>query len=206
MNHFCINALTFLKKEKTMLQLKEKYISAEEYFAMEEDAECKSEYYHGETFDMAGASIHHNLIASNIITALNNCLRGRDCFVFPSDARIEVDPANHYTYPDVSVVCGNIEFSAGRRDTIANPLVIFEVLSESTADYDRGAKFKAYRKIPSFREYVTVDQYSCNAEHYCKNESGFWMLEEFESVSDCFAIHSLNVELCLKDIYYRIEL
>ncbi len=189
-----------------MLQLKEKYISAEEYFAMEEDAEYKSEYYHGELFDMSGATHNHNVIAVNITAALHSALHNRNCFVYAGDMRVQIDPAKHYTYPDVTVVCGNIEFSEGRRDTIANPLVIFEVLSESTADYDRGAKFKAYRKIPSFREYVTVDQYSSNVEHYHKNESGFWILEEFEIISDCFTLQSLDVELCLKDIYYRIEL
>ncbi len=189
-----------------MLQLKEKYISAEEYFAMEEIAEYKSEYYQGEIFAMSGASIHHNLIVSNVITALNNSLRGRDCFVFPSDARIEVDPAMHYTYPDVTVVCGKIDFSTGRKDTVANPLVIFEILSESTAEYDRGAKLRAYRKIPSFREYITVDQYSYKVEHYYKNESGFWVLEEFDQISDCFTIHSLHVEICLKDVYYQLDL
>jgi len=189
-----------------MLQPKQEYISAEEYFAMEEYAEYKSEYYHGEIFAMAGASIHHNLIVSNVITALNNSLRGRDCFVFPSDIKVEVDRAKHYTYPDVTVVCGRIDFSTDRKDTVANPLIIFEILSESTADYDRGAKFRAYRKIPSLQNYITVDQYSCCVEHYYRNESGFWVLEEFDSVSDHVTFRSPDVKISLKDIYYRIEL
>jgi len=189
-----------------MLQLKEKYISAEEYFAAEEYAEYKSEYYHGEIFAMSGATHNHNVIAVNITAALHSALYGSDCFVYAGDMRVQVDPAKHYTYPDVTVVCGRIDFSTGRKDTVSNPLVIFEILSESTADYDRGAKFRAYRKIPSFREYIMVDQYSYDVEHYHKNESGFWVTEEFDQISDRFTIHSLDVEICLKDIYYRLDL
>jgi len=184
----------------------EKKISLEEYFETEQRAEFKSEYYHGEIFAMTGASIAHNLIVSNIITALNNALSDSPCFVFPGDIKVQVDPALHYTYPDVSVVCSDIEFAENRKDTIVNPVVIFEVLSQPARDYDRGSKFKEYRKIKSLKDYVLVDQYSIFIEHFYKNESGFWILNEFEHVNDSLNICSLNIDICLSKIYNKINL
>jgi Uma2 family endonuclease len=183
-----------------------KIITPEEYFETEARAEYKSEYYYGEIFAMSGASVKHNLIVSNLITALNNALRKTDCFVFPSDIKVELEKAGHYAYPDVSVVCGDIEYADDRDDIITNPVVIIEVLSESTKDYDRGTKFQAYRKIPSLRDYILIDQYTCHAEHFFKNESGFWTLEEFQDINDALSVRSVNAKLPLKDIYYRIKL
>jgi Uma2 family endonuclease len=97
-----------------MLKLGKTFITAEEYFAIEEAAEYKSEYYHGEMFAMSGASFHHNVIAVNALTALHNFLQNSDCFVFSSDIKIEVDEAKHYAYPDASLVCGNVEFARRR--------------------------------------------------------------------------------------------
>lgn len=154
---------------------------------------------------MTGASIAHNLIVSNIITVLNNSLSDSRCFVFPGDIKVQADFGLHYTYPDVSVVCNDIEFFENRNDTIVNPVVIFEVLSQSTKDYDRGSKFKAYRKIKSLKDYVLVDQYSIFIEHFYKNDSGFWILNEFEKVSDSLNIRSLNIDICLSKIYHRID-
>lgn len=189
-----------------MLQPKITYISPEEYLAMEESAEYRSEYYHGEIFAMSGGTFHHNLAVSNIITALNNALHDRNCFVFPPDIKIAVDPDRHYAYPDVSVVCGDIRFFKDRTDIFSNPLVIFEVLSESTQDYDRGSKFKAYRKLASLREYILVDQYSYAVEDFYKTDTGIWNFREFNNVEDTVSIESLNVELPLKTIYHRIQI
>jgi len=187
-----------------MLQPEKKFFSLEEYFEIENRAEFKSEYYHGELFAMAGASIAHNLIVSNLITALNNSLSDSDCFVFPSDVKVQVDPALHYTYPDVSVVCNEIEYFENKNDTIVNPVVIFEVLSQSTIDYDRGTKFKEYRKIKSLKDYILVDQYNIFVEHFLKNESGFWSLREFDRITDSFNIRSIDVHMFLLKIYNKL--
>lgn len=176
------------------------------YFEMEEQAETKSEYYNGEIFAMTGASHRHNVISVNITAALHNRLQDRDCFIYGGDMKIEVAADAHYTYPDVSVVCGKPEFAGRRDDTFKNPLVIFEVLSASTRDYDRGSKFKAYRKIPSLQDYFLVDQYTVSVEHFYKDDSGGWHLEEFESRDAALLIRSLSVEIGLGEIYHRLEM
>lgn len=187
-----------------MGQPQEKIITPEEYFEMEEAAEYKSEYYYGEIFAMS-ASVNHNLIVSDVITFLNTALRETHCLVFPSNIKVELVKAEHYAYPDVSVVCGDIRYGADRQDIITNPVVIIEVLSESTKDYDRGTKFRAYRKISSLRDYILIDQYTCHVEYFFKNESGLWTLEEFQNLNDSFMIRSVKVELSLDAIYYRVK-
>ncbi|MGE0087374.1 MAG: Uma2 family endonuclease [Desulfococcaceae bacterium] len=181
------------------------FLSAEEYLETEEHAECKSEYYHGGLFAMSGASFNHNLIAANMFMALGASLGRSDCFVLGSDMKIEVDKARHYTYPDLSIVCGDVRFAANRDDTVTNPVVIAEILSESTKDYDRGSKFTAYRNISSLKDYLLVDQYSCHVEYFFKDEKGRWGLEEYRSEDDCFIIRSVNAEISMKQIYHRVK-
>lgn len=188
-----------------MLHPKQTDISPDAYFEMEEQAETKNEYYHGDIFAMTGASVRHNLIASNLITALSNQLREKDCFVFPGDIKLQVDPAKHYAYPDVSVVCGDIEYAQNREDVIANPAVIVEILSKSTWNYDMGTKFKAYRAIASLRDYIVIDQYSAFATHFHKNEEGQWALKDFEGLEDAIPIPSLGLEMDMEEIYRRIN-
>ena len=188
-----------------MLKLQKTFITAEEYFAIEEAAEYKSEYYHGEMFAMSGAFVNHNLIVTNVLGTLYNLLRNSDCFVFPSDIRVELDRARHYAYPDVSLVCGDIRCADGRKDTILNPVVIIEVLSESTQDYDKGLKFKAYQNIPSLKEYILIDQYSCSVEHFFKNEAGKWLSEKFDKPEDTLRLRSVDAELSLRAIYHRVK-
>jgi Uma2 family endonuclease len=189
-----------------MLQPRKRYFSHQEYFEIEKHGEFKNEYYNGELFAMSGASHNHNVIAVNVTSALHRALYDKNCFVYAGDMKIEIDPGKHYAYPDVSVVCGDVKFAAGRRDVITNPLVIVEVLSESTADYDRGDKFRAYREIKSFQDYILIDQYSCAVEYFWKNKAGQWRPEEFRQMNESFIIRSLDVKLSLKEIYYRIEL
>ncbi len=188
------------------MEAAEQKLSPAAYFELEAEAETKHEYHRGEIFDMTGASARHNLIASNLITLLNNALGETDCFVFPGDIKVEVEPGEHYTYPDVSIVCGEVAFAAGRDDVIANPVVIVEVLSRSTEDYDRGSKFKAYRKLASLRDYLLVDQYSVSVEHFSTDGGGTWHLAEYEDRSDRLTIRSVAVELSLAEIYHRIEI
>ncbi|OQX09899.1 MAG: hypothetical protein BWK80_46365 [Desulfobacteraceae bacterium IS3] len=180
-------------------QPERKFISHKDYLEMEEQAEYKSEYYHGEIFAMTGASHNHNLITGNVFASLRYLLRET------GDMKIQIDPARHYAYPDVSVVCGEIEFAENRNDIIANPVVIIEVLSESTRDYDRGSKFKAYRNIGTLRDYILIDQYACHIEHFFKNKSGIRESEEFDRLSDVFALSSVDATLSLEAVYYRVR-
>ncbi len=181
------------------------FLAADEYLEMEEHAQYKSEYYHGELFAMSGASFNHNLIAANMFMALGASLGRSDCFVLGSDMKIEVDKALHYTYPDLSIVCGDVRFAANRNDTISNPVVIAEILSKSTKDYDRGSKFTAYRNISSLKDYILVDQYSPHVEYFFKDEKGRWSLEEYYGADDCFIIKSVNAEISMKQIYHRVK-
>ena len=132
------------------MQTKEKlYYSPEEYLELETAAEYKSEYRDGLIIPMAGGTPNHNQIAVNLSAALNFALKGQPYRVFTSDVRLWIPQARLYTYPDVMVVSGQLQFAESRRDTITNPLIIVEVLSESTAKYDRGEKFRIYRTIPT---------------------------------------------------------
>ncbi|MCP4351389.1 MAG: Uma2 family endonuclease [Desulfobacterales bacterium] len=184
---------------------KKQYFSPEEYFEMEEAAEYKSEYYHGEIFAMSGASFNHNIIAVNTLATIHGLLCDSGCIVFTSDMKIQVDEDRHYTYPDISIACGDIEFAENRNDTITNPVVIFEVLSESTMDYDRGSKFTAYQNISSLKDYILIDQYTCHVEYFHKNEAGKWSSTEFKNQNDKFKIKSLDIEIALDAIYNRVR-
>jgi len=181
-----------------------KGITPEEYFQNEAKAVGKSEYYHGEVFAMTGASVNHNLISTNIIARLVNSLI-KPCLVFPGDIKVEIDKAHHYVYPDVSVVCEQIEYGAGRDDVILNPTVIFEILSESTKDYDRGSKFAAYRRLDSLVNYIIIDQYSIQVENFTKKGNDVWELTLYHGLEDRLVIPSIHVSLGLNEIYKHIE-
>ena len=184
---------------------KQTTISAGEYFEAEESAEYKSEYYHGEVIAMGGASFHHNIIAGNVFAGLHAALTNSDCVVFSSDMKVQVDEDVHYTYPDISVVCGDIQFAKDRDDTIVNPILIIEILSDSTRDYDRGSKFTDYRNIMSLKDYILIDQYACHVEYFHKEDSGQWVLNEFKHLNDIIEIRSVGVKLQLNSIYNRVK-
>ena len=183
-----------------------KYILAEDYFNLEEASENKNEYFYGEIFAMSGASFNHNVIAMNFSSTLHQKFQKTNCFVFPGDMKIELIQDLHYVYPDISVVCGDINFVKNRNDIIKNPLVVIEVLSKSTMDYDKGSKFTSYRKINSLNDYILVDQYSYHVEHFYKNSKNEWILNEFLSVNDSFIIKSIDIEILLKIIYNRVKI
>ncbi len=187
-----------------MLNPNDRFIPPEEYFRLEDASDCKSEYFEGEIYAMVGASLEHDRITINLVSDLDRTLEGSNCVVFSSDVKVRTEEGRHFFYPDASVVCGEVKLEKGRNDTIANPIVVFEVLSKSTRDYDRGTKFVAYRQIPSLRDYVLVDQYSCRVEHYSKDEQDRWVLEELKKPEDILEIVSIGAQLPLKRIYRRV--
>ena len=189
-----------------MEQREKKYIAPEDYLEAEASAEVRSEYYHGETFVMTGSSFNHNLIAANVSSFLHMALRESGCFALSADMKVQVDAKKHYTYPDIAVICGEVEFAEGRNDVVKNPVVIVEILSESTKDYDRGTKFTAYREIESLEDYILIDQYDYRVEHFHKKESGQWVLDDHKRLEDSLAIRSVELELPLATIYDRLDL
>lgn len=189
-----------------MLNRNKNTISAEEYLIREESAENRSEYYHGEVFAMAGGTPNHNRITVNLVSLLNSQFRGGPCEAFASDMRVQVEHHVHYAYPDVVVVCGKIELAKGRPDTIVNPLVIIEVLSESTKDYDRGSKFTAYRSIETLMDYILVDQDTLHIEYFAKEGDGTWRLREYFGAKSVMELQSVGATLPMAAIYERVAL
>lgn len=188
-----------------MVAKPQKYYSSEEYLTLEEAADYKSEYYQGEIFAMSGASVNHNRIAGNVHAALNNAFDAKPCEAFMGDVRLLVKKNGLYTYPDVMVVCGQLEFAEGRTDTLTNPIVIVEVLSKSTQDYDRGAKFELYRAIETLQDYVLIDQARIHVEYFRKLEDGRWLLQEFNQLEAILRIEAVGVEIPLSRVYQRVE-
>jgi Uma2 family endonuclease len=177
-----------------------------EYLALERKAEVRSEYLDGDMVAMSGGSREHNLIVGNIVGELRTHLKGRTCEVYPSDMRVNVSATGLYTYPDVTVVCGEPELQDERRDTLLNPTVIFEVLSESTESYDRGSKFAHYRKIPSLVEYVLVSQRQYRIEQYVRQSDGPWLRSEVCGLKSKLELPSIQCSIELAEIYERIEI
>ena len=179
-------------------------LSPEEYLARERRAEVKSEYHDGEVFAMSGASRAHNLIVTNFVRELSLRLRDRDCEVYPSDMRVKVDPTGLYTYPDVIVVCGEPAFEDEHVDTLLNPTLLIEVLSESTEAYDRGKKFEHYRKLETLQGVVLVTQDEAHAERFTRQPDGQWLLGEASGLEAALHLASIDVTLPLADIYDKV--
>jgi len=179
-------------------------ITVQEYLAMERVSEIKHEFYDGDIFDMTGGTPAHSLIASNIIREAGNALKSRPCVVFNSDLRVKVNPSGLYTYPDVTIVCGQQQFDDDQRDTLVNPTVIVEVLSKSTAIYDRGAKSKQFRKIESLQALILVEQDSPVVEVYRRQPEGNWLLTEATDLSESIEIQPLGISIPLNEIYRNV--
>ncbi len=185
----------------------ERHYTLDDYFGIEEMSEIKHEYYDGEIFAMTGASINHNRIAVNLATALNIALRGKPCEAFTSDMRVTTS-SGLYTYPDVVVVCGKLERIEDRPDTLTNPTVIVEVLSKSTAQYDRGQKFELYQSIQTLREYILIEQNRIHIDHFhlmSDNVSDQWAQHTYTEIEDSLDLSSVEFRLPLVEIYRRVD-
>lgn len=180
-------------------------LTPQEYLAIERRAPTKSEYYRGEMFAMSGASRQHVRVTGNTFALIWNQLRDRRCEVFNSDMRVKVSFSGLYTYPDASVACGQAEFDDGNFDTLLNPLVIVEVLSPSTEDYDRGKKFELYRQLPSLREYLIVAQDRVFVEHHVRQDDDSWRLTDHSDPAQTLQLSSINCRLPLADVYDKVE-
>jgi Uma2 family endonuclease len=176
----------------------------EQYLAMERKADFKSEYDGGFITAMAGGSPEHNLIAVNLSGEIRSQLKGWPCVFYMSDVRLCVSPTGLYTYPDVMAVCGERQFLDGAKDTLLNPNMIVEVLSNSTESYDRGRKFGHYRQLASFQEYVLVAQDEVKVERFTRRGDD-WILSVFTSLDDTLRLASIDCEIALREIYHKVE-
>jgi Uma2 family endonuclease len=182
----------------------QKLLSAQDYLALERQAEFKSEYFAGEVFAMAGASQRHNLIATNIIRTLSTQLLERNCNVYPSDMRVKISRIGKYTYPDIVVACGDELFEDGQNDTLLNPVLIIEILSDSTEAYDRGKKFEHYQSLESLQEYILISQDPYRLERYVRQDNRTWTYTEFHLVDDVATLPTVGCTLSLRDVYAKI--
>lgn len=188
-----------------MAQLAKRFYTPAEYLALEETADYKSEYYLGEIFAMAGGSLNHSLIKGNLETALHQALAKKPCQVHSSDLRLNVKRRGYYTYPDVMVICGKVEFSEGRTDTLTNPILIVEVLSPSTREYDRVKKFALYKALDSLQAYVLVDSEQVHATYLQRVEGGRWTIEMYDDPEAVLRLESVGCEIPLRRIYDKVE-
>ncbi len=182
------------------------YLSPKDYLALERRAELKSEYFDGEIFAMVGASEPHNLIVINTLSEVRQQLKKRPCKTYANDMRVKVSPTGFFTYPDVVVVCGQAQFDDSQRDTLLNPILIVEVLSDSTKAYDRGRKFEHYRKLESLMEYVLIAQHRPHVESYRRQPDQRWVLTESDGLESRLRLDAIDCELALAEIYDKVEL
>jgi Uma2 family endonuclease len=180
-------------------------ITPEEYLELERTAERRSEYLDGEMFLMAGASLEHTQIVTNITIDLGLQLRGTPCQIFPIELRSKVNPTGLYTYPDISAVCGEPRFEDDVFDTLVNPILIIEVLSVSTESYDRGKKFAHYRSLASLQEYVLVSQWEYQIERYSRNADGAWLYTEAAGADASVELPSIQCRLSLSSVYDKVD-
>ncbi|MFM6004456.1 MAG: Uma2 family endonuclease [Sphaerospermopsis kisseleviana] len=182
-----------------------RYYSPEEYLEFEVNSDIRHEYIDGLIIPMTGGTPNHNQIALNFSGTLNYLLKRRPYQVFVTDQRLWIPNRRIHTYPDIMVVQTPLVFAEGRKDTITNPLMIAEVLSNSTKSYDKDEKFAAYRTIPTFQEYILIDQYSMHVEQYCKIGDNKWVFSEFADAEASLNLASIPCQLVLGDIYDRVE-
>ncbi len=180
-------------------------LTPEQYLRAERQATTKSEFHDGEVLAMAGASYVHNLIVANLIRELGTQLKGKACTVLPSDIRVWIEASRHYVYPDVTVVCGEPEFTDPEQDTIVNPTLLAEVLSKSTGNYDRGEKFERYRTLASFAEYLLLAQDRPHCEHYVRQADGHWIFTETSRLEVTVPLTTIDCELALSEIYDKVS-
>lgn len=189
-----------------MMQAEEKKsYTPDEYLDFEVNSDTRHEYINGEIIPMTGGTPEHNEIASILNAALRMSLKGQPYSIFVADQRLWIPDRQLYTYPDVMVVPRPIQRQQGRADTITNPVMIAEVLSKSTKNYDRDEKFAAYRTIPTFQEYLLVDQYIPHVEQYVKTDAHQWIFTEYNDMNSSISLSSILLEIQLADLYENIE-
>jgi Uma2 family endonuclease len=178
-----------------------KKFTIQEYLDLENAASEKNEYFQGEIFAMSGGTLTHNTIAVNALTLLTTKLKGKPCRPFGSDQRIHVKKNSLTTYPDVSVVCGEVTTLHNDEYNVLNPILIIEILSPSTRNYDRGEKFKLYREIPTLREYILIDSEAVQVEAFFLNAHGNWELNEVNDVRASIQLPSLQLIVEVQELY-----
>ncbi len=182
-----------------------KRLSPQEYLVLESKLERRHEYLNGEMFAMSGASYEHTVIKDNLLTRATIQLEKGPCRILSTDQRVKVNATGLYTYPDLTIICGEPQFEDGIFDTLINPQAIIEILSESTEKYDRGDKFKHYRQIPSLQEYVLIAQDRLYVERNVRQADGTWEPVAFDDPAATFAFATVPVQIPMAEIYTGVR-
>ncbi|MEZ6136768.1 MAG: Uma2 family endonuclease [Pirellulaceae bacterium] len=178
-------------------------MTAEEYAVWEREQTERHEFYAGEVFSRAGGTRRHSLIGTNVARFIGNLLKGQACQVHGSDMRVLIEATGYQAYPDVSVVCP--PFDDAVADVISNPILLVEVLSPATAEFDRGGKFGHYRQIPALQEYLVFWQDDARVEQHTRTAHGLWLLRDVVGLEQTLQLASLNQPLALRDAYDKVE-
>ena len=186
------------------LRIPKRYYTPEEYLELEE-AEYKSEYHDGEIVPKTGGTTNHNEIAGNFYAHLKFALRKQNYRVYIGDVRLWIPRYKEHTYPDVMVIQGKPVYTGTNTTTVMNPLLIVEVLSKSTKNYDQGDKFLYYRSIPELREYILIDQSQYHVMQYVKTADGQWLFTELEGESGLLSLQSIDFQIALSDLYEKVN-
>jgi len=177
------------------------FIRPEEYLAIERAADFKSEYISGEMVAMSGASVRHETIVVNLTSLLHNALRGKPCKPYGGSLRVRVRSTS-YLYPDLTVVCGEPQLlDDSFNDTLLNPTVVFEILSESTESKDRGIKWRLYQQIESLKHYVIIDQKTARVEIHTRHNDVDWLEHAESGMGGTFSLPAIGVTIALSDLY-----
>ena len=190
---------------QTLAVIEKRRYTPEEYLALEDAAETRSEYRNGEIISMTGGTTNHNRISLNLAGSINLAFVQADYEMFMADVKLWIPDEQVYTYPDVMVVAGAVDYHNRRNDIILNPRVIIEVLSKSTEDYDRLGKFALYRTIPSFQEYVLINQTRIQVEHYTKQAAKRWLLEDLDIEDAQVRFASIPFAISLEELYSKVQ-
>ncbi|MEH1962391.1 MAG: Uma2 family endonuclease [Nostoc sp.] len=187
------------------LETQKLYYTPEEYLEIEQKAEYKSEYRDGEIVAMTGGTTNHNKIALNLAASLKTTLKRKNYDVYIGDVRLWIPRYRQHTYPDVMVIQGQPIYTGTSTTTVMNPMLIAEVLSKSTKNYDQGDKFLYYRSIPEFKEYILIDQYQYHVMQYIKTAESQWSFTEFEHESATLSLQTVDFKIELRDLYEQVN-
>ncbi|MEL6866017.1 MAG: Uma2 family endonuclease [Bacteroidota bacterium] len=182
-------------------------LSVKEYIHQERESGTKYEYHNGEIFALAGGIFNHGKLCGNIYSELRSHIKhqSKNCSAFTGEIKLHIQQRNAYVYPNAMVICGAVETAAEDKNAVTNPIVIVEVLSKSTADYDRGDKFHFYRQIPSLREYVLIEQDKAVVDVYFKQEgTDLWRISRFEGLEQRMVLNALGIQISMRELYYDI--
>lgn len=187
-----------------MSALAQQVMTEAEYLAFERASDTKHEFLDGHVYAMTGASRVHNLICSYTTIHLGSQLQDQPCEIYPGDMRLKVEATGLYTYPDISVICGEAHLADGEFDTLLNPVLIIEVLSPSTERYDRGKKFHHYQQLPSLQEYILIAQDSPRLERFLRQDDNTWLLTNVTGLESSLPLASVDAALALAEVYQKV--